>query len=403
MGIPNDQNQLTSIPQITPMKSYRKLLVSGFLAAIIAFAVSGCGGDSGSSTGPEGSGFAGSTITINPTITFTDGTNCTYTNTEAGSPFPFSAAPVAGTYTYAPSADFKSGTLTLVLDAPISDNVAFSIRNFAQSGGNVTGFRATYNGRTFPVTVTGGTVLAQVVNNGGGGAGETAATAIPDTTQGTYNLTFFEINSGSNITDGIQTSFTITSNTLIFGAKTLNNPVFRNGNQFEWIFKDGALEYAASINAIDNTLNEINVGSSSTFYGQYKEATVTTTVTEGQLSSGSFRAVIGSEEISVAYPESGPTLLIGDQVNFTIGSGTASFGGFTDLIFDSVNSNEFVAIYKDDLGNGESNLVAFGYRAAGDTTYITNIRITFARKVNPGDGQAKNATYYLGDIANNAP
>lgn len=375
-----------------------KSLFIGIVSSISLLTIVGCGGGSGSATGPASGGFSGSTITINPTITFTDATNCTYTNTDVGSPFPAAGTPAAGTYTYAPSADYKSGVLTLVLGAPVNSTVVFNLNGFAQNSGNVTGFRANYNGRSFPVTVSGGTILAQVVNNGGGGlgAGETAATAIPASMQGTYNLVFFEYGAGSNIADGTATTFTITANTLVFGSKTLRNPVFRNGHDLEWIFKDGALEYAASI-AADNSLNEINVGSTggSTFYGQYRETSSPIMTSNGQPVSGTtLTATVTSAGEPTGYPAAGDKLTAGQTLNFTFGSNSITVAGIaTDVPF--VHTTEFGdAVYVQDLGNGESNQFSVGVRTAGSNTYVTYVTITYARIGDAPYNTVINASYF---------
>lgn len=379
------------------------LLVLG----LVSLFVSGCDGDSKSSgTGPSSSGFSGSTVTVNPVIQFLDGSNVAYTNTDSPSDFPAAATAVNGTYSYTPSADAKTGTLVLTLPAPVGP-LTLELKSFANSNGKVTGFTATFNGRNFPATVTSGSIaVASTANSGnsGGsvGANEEAATDIPATMQGTYSLVFFESASGSGIADGATTQFVIGAKTLAFSGKTLTNPVFRNGNDLEWIFKDGALEYAASI-AVDNGLNEINVGGAggAPFLGQYREANATVSVSTGEFPSGTtLSAVVKQEYLFSSYPESGTKLTIGETLDFTFATGTVSFGSFTNLTYDSANSNEFSSVYTQDLSNGESNSVRFGISTAGGTTYITAITVTFKRKANPGDAQAKEAQFFCGDVTN---
>jgi hypothetical protein len=143
--------------------------VVGFMVFLLAGCGSG-GGLGGGVAGPAGgSSFAGSTVTINPTLAFGAGSTVTYTNTEAGSVFPAAVVSIVGTYAYTPGADATTGTLDLTLPAPVGV-LSFSLKNFRVQGGNVTSFETVYEGRTFQATVTVGTLAARGSQSSPGGS-----------------------------------------------------------------------------------------------------------------------------------------------------------------------------------------------------------------------------------------
>jgi hypothetical protein len=249
--------------------------VVSLLAGVLLAGLAACDGGGGSGVaGPSSGGsFSGSTITINPTLVFGSGGVVTYTNTESGSAFPATdGGGVTGTYVYTPNSNATSGTLVLTLPAPVGV-ISFTLQNFKVQGGNVTSFEAVYAGRAFSSSVTSGTLPAKSSSGGGSlGANETLATAIPSVVQGVHKLSFHYPENGAPFAENDTVSFTIGASTLQIGApvnKTLTNPVFRNGSASNWIFKDGAFEYAVSV--FEDSLNEINlVGSAGTpFYGQF--------------------------------------------------------------------------------------------------------------------------------------
>lgn len=276
------------------------------LMAALFFAGCGGGDDAPVSNAPGPavfSSFAGVTININPTLSFLSNGQLTYVNSVTGGAFPTAASAINGTYTYTPAADYLSGTLVVNLPG-IGQVLNMTFQSFTTQGGKVTGFTTVYNGQSYNSTVTSGTLTPAAVaggsantggsNSGGSnsgnagttiptpvGANEALAPDIPSTMQGTYNLTFDYVQTGSPITAGTQKTFVIGAKSLTFDNKTLTGPVHRNSNPYEWIFKDGDLEYAASIRT-DNKLNEINVAKTggSPWYGQYRD-------TGGSGSSGS--------------------------------------------------------------------------------------------------------------------
>jgi hypothetical protein len=275
---------LTKVIRVTQstfsMKSsiLRLLACSALGALVLGLAACG-GGGSGAAAGPgSGSSFAGSTVTINPTLAFGSGNTVTYTNIEAGSAFPAAADPgLVGTYSYTPSADATTGTLVVSLPAPIG-TITFLLRGFQVQSGNVTSFEAVYAGRAFSSTVTSGTLPAKSKSGSGGGGSlapnEKLAPVTPTAMQGVHHLTFHYPENGAPFTEGQAVMFTIGASTLQIGApvnKTLTSPIFRNDNPYEWIFRDGSYEYAASIGE-GETLNEINLagpGGFTPFYGQF--------------------------------------------------------------------------------------------------------------------------------------
>lgn len=355
----------------------RSLLFSSVLG-LAALALGGCGGDSGGTTGPaSSSAFAGTSISFNPTINFTNGTDLTYLNNEVGSPFPAAAVATAGTYVYVPNASFTAGTLTLTVDG-IPSPIVLEIGSFTQTGGNVTGFSIRYNGQSYPATVT-GTLAAYQKPSGGGGAGESRASDIPSSLQGTYDLVFF-ISETTPIAgvpaDGTQTNFVISARTLKVGTKTLSNPVFYNGNDLEWLFKDGSLVYAVSISPVGG-LNEINIygaiGASGPngFYGQYREA-VAVTLSGGKLASGTFTGSVNSAFSPAGFPASA-AYAANDTETFTFGTDTVTMDGNT-YTFDAGQSDAYFHVYTATI-EGNAELIRVGISSAGGSDYLSSFTL----------------------------
>lgn len=412
--------------------SFRTILP---LAAALFFA--GCGGGDESpvnnAPGPAVyTAFAGVTVNINPTLSFLNNGQLTYLNSAAGSAFPAAASAIAGTYTYTPAADYLSGTLVVNLPG-IGQVLNMTFQSFTTQGGNVTGFTTVYNGQSYNSNVTSGTltpaaVTGSTTNTGGGsssggsssgggtttpttpgttvttpvGANEALAPDIPTTMQGTYNLTFDYVQTGSPIAAGTQKTFVIGAKTLAFDNKTLTGPVHRNQNPYEWIFKDGDLEYQVSITNAGG-LNEINVGKTggTPWYGQYRETSGSGSSGSGSntgsgSSTGSGGSTSGNGTASFASngnfvagtsfthkvlsmtiepagssaPSSFPSLAIDESVTFTIGSdGSLQFKG---------NSYPFKA------REGNFNLYQLTVASAG---YNDNFIATVA--LQPGDAPAR--------------
>jgi hypothetical protein len=174
----------------------------------------------------------------------------------SGSEFQASGSEGAGTS--ATTVNVSGGFYTQNGQQFLRDAVITLTQNGVTRTGTATGTRSTSATATPTATAT--------------NPGDSPATTIPGSMQGTYNLTYQQASTGGPVANGTQTQFVLTSNTLQFSGKTLTNPVFRNGNMAEWIFRDGNFEYAAS-RANDNSLNEINVAGvgGTPFYGQYND------------------------------------------------------------------------------------------------------------------------------------
>lgn len=289
-----------------PCYGWRAMFFQPFLTKLLrilpltaTLVLTGCGdGDEGPVSNAPGpavyTAFAGVTVNINPTLSFLNNGQLTYLNAATGSAFPAAVSALNGTYTYTPAADYLSGTLALNLPG-LGQTLSMTFQSFTTQNGKVTGFTTVYNGQTYSSNVTSGTLTPAAVSGGtantggttpttpttpstGGttittpvGANEALAPDIPATMQGTHNLTFTYAQTSSPIAEGTQKTFVIGAKTLAFDSKTLSGPVHRNQNPYEWIFKDGDLEYAVSIRT-DNTLNEINVNKTggTPWYGQYR-------------------------------------------------------------------------------------------------------------------------------------
>ncbi len=259
--------------------------MSGAVAFGLAM-LTGCGGSgsggggSAAARGPaNAAAFSGTTITINPTLKFLAGGTLEYTNSESSNAFPV-ATNAPGTYTYSPSADFTTGTLTLTftpaIGTPAISTMALTLSNFTVQSGNVTAFRATFEGTPFNATVTNGTLASAPEPNDSNPSTDQPASAIPEALRGSRTLVFTESAAGSNIPAGSSQDFTIGESTLTAGSLELSDPVFRGDSTSEWIFTSGSLEYALSSDSGGN-FNEINVtGPNGTpFYGSFTEAAET--------------------------------------------------------------------------------------------------------------------------------
>lgn len=314
----------------------------GFCTAVAALFFSGCGGDDAPVNNAPGPGvysaFAGVTIDINPTISFLSNGQLTYLNSAANSAFPAAASALNGSYTYTPAADYLSGSLVVTLPG-LGQVLNLTFQSFTTQGGKVTGFTTVYNGQSYTSNVTSGTLTPAAVsgsstntgsssgsNSGGSssGSGSTTVTTpvssnealapdIPSSMQGTYNLTYTNVQTGSPIAEGTQKTFVIGAKTLTFDNKILTGPVHRNQNPYEWIFKDGDIEYEASIRADNNKLNEINVAKTggTPWYGQYRESSGSST------STGSTGTTTGGTGLIFSTSASDAPYSNGQSVAFT--------------------------------------------------------------------------------------
>lgn len=118
-------------------------------------------------------------------------------------------------------------------------------------------------------------------------AQETPAT-VPSSFEGTYELTYAFAQAGSPISNGTAVTLVIApGNTLCVAGYTLTNPVLRNGNQHEAIWKETTAGVELALSSLVSGYNEINVGSTSgTWWGQFQGSKVSTS-TSGCTGGGS--------------------------------------------------------------------------------------------------------------------
>jgi len=390
-------------------KTILKPLAAGLLAAAVLL-LSACNGDdsgNGAATGPSsGSSFSGTTISFNPDIAFTDATSCTYTNIADPSDFPHPYTTAPATYTYVPNADYTTGTLTITFDDTSIPSVVLDLSNFVHSGTSITGFTARSGGTSYPVTVTGPLTAYTPPSSGGGSSGESRASDIPSSMQGSYTLTFHQSTTPpvTNVPpDGDVATFVIGARSLTRGELVLTDPVFYNGNTLEWIFKEGSVWWAVSQNT-SGGLNEINVqgpySGSSAFYGQYNDQPVTppsstptgnTDTTPGQY-SGSI--TLATNDISGRGPNT-PALFPGNTVTFTISPDllTATTNHSTGtLTFDPAASTSGHNVYTDDSSNPK---VTFRINVRLDTGEINGCSLIFDET---SGGTAYKTTYVASPV-----
>lgn len=111
-------------------------------------------------------------------------------------------------------------------------------------------------------------------------AQETPAT-VPSSFEGTYELTYDYAQAGSPISNGTAVTVVIApGNTMCVGGYTLTNPVLRNGNQHEAIWKESTVGIELALSSLVNGYNEINVNSTSgTWWGQLRGSKTSTSTT----------------------------------------------------------------------------------------------------------------------------
>ncbi len=117
---------------------------------------------------------------------------------------------------------------------------------------------------------------------------ETPAT-VPDSFVGTYTLSYDLINNGGPFTAGQEVTLVLhADNTLCIAGQLLSNPVFRNGNQVEAIWKDEASGYEIAVSNFTGSFNEVNVTGSnfSPFYGQLSGSKTSDSTTCGANGGG---------------------------------------------------------------------------------------------------------------------
>lgn len=360
---------------LTPKVSSLRLSV---IFALVALALAGCGGDSDSPsatntppTGPsDASAFVGTTIEINPTIAFFAGGTITYYNVVASTILPGASIPVGGTYTYTPSADLLSGTLTLTMPT-IDRSITFTLTGFKHQNGRITSFTATASGQNYTSQITSGTLAAGTVATTGGstsggstsggstsggsssGGSSSGGSSSGGNTQAQSGEYIYATSvAGGPYTNGQRVSFTLnrdasdaTKNTLQFSGKTLTNPTLATlaAPYTMNTFVDTAASVTYEVVLKDGTIHEINVLTGGAFKGQFTLASAGSssggsssgggTLPAGALAAGTtFTRTVGTKIVAPTstVPADVPNYNSGQQVTFTVNSaGAMTFSGLT--------------------------------------------------------------------------
>lgn len=144
-------------------------LIAGIAAATAILTSCGSGtGEGNSARGPfDASAFVGSVVSFNPTLRFFAAGNLEYSN-EATSPFygtdfpeTTAGSPAAGTYTYTPSSDFQTGTLTINVPSLSGYTVDISVTDFVSVNGVVQRFKLNFPTEgTFDAVIESGSIPA---------------------------------------------------------------------------------------------------------------------------------------------------------------------------------------------------------------------------------------------------
>ena len=144
-------------------------LLTGFAAATAILTSCGSGSGEGNSTrGPfDASAFTGSVVSFNPTLRFLTSSVLEYSNETTpafyGTDFPETPAgtPAAGTYTYTPSSDYRTGTLTITVPSLSDYNVTISVTDFVSVNGVVQSFKLNFPTEgTFDAVIESGSIPA---------------------------------------------------------------------------------------------------------------------------------------------------------------------------------------------------------------------------------------------------
>lgn len=284
-----------------------------FLFLFLTFAMIGCGGGGGGGNGGESSGssqnapasMAGTSISFNPEIEFTDGSNFVYTNDAVGSRFP--SGTIYGTYTYSRTG---ATTASILLQATGIggtgvDSILIELSHFIGSASEITSFDLTIDGEVYTAEITQGKLEPRKASGSGSSAaqdsesendvmvlGETTIVVtsslvqlmggLPEELIGIHPTIFSLSNeevSSTPYRDGDAVTFEITSRLeLIFNGTTLTSPYISMDKPSEVIWYDGAYSYAASAIGSGDQIQirfaegyDYTVPSGYTFIGQFNE------------------------------------------------------------------------------------------------------------------------------------
>ena len=149
---------------------------------------------------------------------------------------------------------------------------------------------------------------------------ETPAT-IPASMTGTYSLTYTRTNTGGPFTNGQAVSLVVKSdNSLCVNGTTYTNPVIRNGNAHEAIWKATSISTEFALSSLVNGFNEVNVGSlgGSAFYGQLKgsKTSTSTTCTAQPQVTASMNSLfqLAESKLAAYFPPGAVTLFLENYV-----------------------------------------------------------------------------------------
>lgn len=231
---------------------------------------------------------------------------------------------------------------------------------------------------------------------------ETPAT-VPDSFVGTYTLSYDLINNGGPFTAGQEVTLVLhADNTLCIAGQSLSNPVFRNGNQVEAIWKDEANGYEIAVSNFTGSFNEVNITGSnfSPFYGQLSGSKTSDSTTCGGNGGGgsapevtaNMNAIFAAAESKLAaifppgqqtqfqdqyvyryYPNTGVYLAFADNNVYLLGG---QFGG----AIVSVGSIQFVLNELESLpdpgtgsGGGSAELWDLTISGTFDTSFVQGL------------------------------
>lgn len=258
------------------MVSFRSWRGAGLSLLVALIAACGDGGGKTGSTELPSELAAGTTLSINPTLTIVDGTHFSYQNVDADSKFTASIS--NGTYSYQQSGD--AATLTLMGegagDGKLLDDLPQTLSLSLNEDGQLD---VEIGGETYQGTLE---VPGEEDDGDDQGPAEEVKGVLPTGAVpgvvnaafvGKHELAFGNPQPGAPFEAGTMATFVVGSdNTLTIMGKQITNPYELNGNKGEIIWNDGEYSWALSDNE-RGTFNEINLqkASDNTWLGQWAD------------------------------------------------------------------------------------------------------------------------------------
>jgi hypothetical protein len=168
------------------------LSVLGFAALLFNgcdTTVDGNGTSASTNTGPTGgAAFSGTSVSFNPTVTFTSGTSFSWSNVTGDNPalvITTVGVPATGTFTYVPSGDYRTGTLSFLFTDPLIPARSLTLSNFVGTSSGITSFSLVLDSVSYNASVlaAGAPLIPSAATTGGGtGGGDSANTISLGTT-----------------------------------------------------------------------------------------------------------------------------------------------------------------------------------------------------------------------------